>query len=59
MTKKQIVNELKNIAESEGDFNLNAEKWYNRIKNSSGDNEMLGKIFNIPEYLVKNIKNCD
>ena len=59
MTKEEILYELKEIAEKDGDYTLDIEGWYYRINKSRGTVGELSKLFDIPVYLVQNIKELE
>jgi len=57
LTKEEIIQKLKEIAEKDEDYTLDIDGWYNRIAKSTGDFNAIAKYHHIPKYLVMQIKN--
>lgn len=55
---EEILKELQDILNKVGDT-LKAESLYKNIKNSIGTNKQLADLFEVPEYLIKQIKELN
>lgn len=55
MNKTECLQELRKILDNDND-NMNEENLYNRIRSSSGTDESLAKIYEIPVELVKSVR---